>query len=82
VSHDADANSGNAYPHPDTWNAYANRDRYGNSYGNADRDGHSYSDSDGNAWRMSDGDHAVEQPDSDGRKLGLVQRRYTWLLPF
>jgi hypothetical protein len=58
VSHYADADTGNAYPHPNTWNPYANSDRY--------------RDSDGDAWRMSDGDHPVEQPDDNERKLGLV----------
>ena len=64
---DADANSGNAYPHPNTWNAYANSDRYCNRYGNGYgyRDGHRDSVTD--AWRMPDGDHAVEQSDDNER---------------
>ena len=67
-------------------------DATGDTHGDADshryRNRYTYGDSDGHAngytdthTRVSDGDHAIEQPDGNDWKLGLVQRRLTRVLP-
>ena len=72
---DPDTYTGNA--DANTWNAYANR------YGDSHSDCHGYGHGNPIAYTgwMSDDDHAVEQPDDHDWQLGLVQWRFTGLLP-